>query len=139
MAREGIPILQQIPKEEILALIEKHGIALDVYTELGISHTTFYKLMKDNPDMQEALENARKKLQERKCDEAEKVLFKLMKRVDEDEKIARLSLNSAQYYLNNQGKQRGYAHPKAVDTVSKTLEELDTNIQVAHKDLNATE
>lgn len=139
MAREGIPILQQIPKEEILALIEKHGIALDVYTELGISHTTFYKLMKDNPDMQEALDKARKKLMERKCDEAEKVLFKLMKRVDEDEKLARLSLNSAQYYLNNQGKQRGYAHPKTVDTVSKTLEELDTNITIAHKDLNASE
>lgn len=139
MAREGIPILQQIPKEEILELIEKHGIALEVYTELGISHTTFYRLMKEHPEMQEALDNARKKLLDRKCDEAEKVLFKLMKRVDDDEKLARLSLNSAQYYLNNQGKQRGYAHPKSVDTVSKTLEELDTNITIAHKDLNVSE
>lgn len=139
MAREGIPILEQISKEKILQTIEKHGIALDVYTELNISSSTFYKILKEHPDLQEALDNARKKLIERKCDEAEKVLFKLMKRVDEDEKLARLSLNSAQYYLNNQGKQRGYAHPKTVDTVSKTLEELDTNITIAHKDLNASE
>lgn len=139
MAREGIPLFDQVSKDDILESIKKHGIAVDVYTELGFSHTTFYNLMKEHPDLQEAMDDARKKMLERKCDEAEKVLFKLMKRADEDEKIAKLSLNSAQYYLNNQGKQRGYAHPKAVDTVSKTLEELDTNITIAHKDLNASE
>lgn len=138
MAREGIPLLEQIPKEQIRKIIEKHGIALDVYTELNISSSTFYRLLKAHPDLQESLDEARKKLIEMKCDEAEKVLFKLMKRADEDEKMAKLSLNSAQYYLNNQGKGRGYAHPKASDTVSKTLEEIDTNIEIAHKELDET-
>ena len=61
MAIAGIPILDQIPLEDILKTIhQKSGLINRIAEELKISNATFYTLMDKNQEVKTAVEEARR-------------------------------------------------------------------------------
>lgn len=109
MARRGVPIKDQISKEQFIQALKKQG-GFVYYTckELGIDTHTFYKLCELYPGAKEAVLQARVEYDEKSLDQCERVLDLLVSKVETDPAHA---YKSAVYKLNNKGRSRGYAHP----------------------------
>lgn len=117
MGQSGLNLYKQVTKTEILSALKKNqGIMTYTARELGISYNTLKKYTDMDPELRDALKQQRQEYIEGRKDKAEKVLDYLIGNLKNNPKLA---FNSAVYVLNNQGKDRGYAHPQASDTTIK--------------------
>lgn len=107
MGVPGVPI--KINPSEIAEAIKKYrGVVSRIHPALGMSHDTFYKLLKKHPSLKEALDEARETHTLELVDGAENALVKALSQDDMS-----IALKAAMYVLNNKGRDRGYNHPNA--------------------------
>ena len=99
------------------------SVAVKIFkTQYGIDITrqAVYDRLQNHPDK-------KKQILERNCDVAESVILKNMKSMD-----GRLSQKAAEYYLDRQGKHRGYGQKTELEitgsTNQPTEEEVDAEI-----------
>ncbi len=118
------------PPVDIFSAIKKHhGVVTHVVKELDCCPETFYRYVRKHPEIQKYLDEQRKVLVNKKLDVAENVLYKKM--ADDSSQD---QLKAAIYYLNNQGKDRNYAHPDADKHNSDSFSIKQINAAIAeHK------
>jgi hypothetical protein len=107
---------------EILKVIEeKRGVVTQIHKQLGISHTLFYELIAEYPQLKTALDKSRLELDNILCDSAENaLLYALSQREDLGS-----SVRSAQYVLNNKGRKRGYTPPTVAQAPDSLKPDID--------------
>jgi len=106
MGTSGVPF--NIPKLRIIESIKKKkGVVTQICADLDISFPTYAKHIRDNPDLKQAIDDARNDFDTTICDMAETVLMLAMKQKDDMPS----SLSSAKFVLNNKGRNRGYNPP----------------------------
>lgn len=115
-------------KDSLIAAIEQsRGFVTVVSQLIGKALSTTKLWIKECPEAQEALVNARNHTK----DFAESKLFKLM-----DSKNERISLHAVMYYLNNQARDRGYGwQPK--ENIANNAETQPVS-KLSDKELNET-
>lgn len=115
MGTPGVPF--DATKEQILSAIkESGGRFLRIAALLGYADNTVRAHIYADPELMQAIKDARKTRDEGLLDGAEDALKKALDKADLDINAA---LKSAFYVLNNKGKDRGYASPeeKAAQTM----------------------
>lgn len=117
MALPGVKYIPDI--DSILKVIEvKKGIVTQIYKQIGISHTKFYELVDEYPELKVALDKARNDFECTLLDAAENsLLYALEQREDVGS-----SIRSAQYVLNNKGRKRGYTPPTVTNPLDQASE-----------------
>lgn len=102
-----------VTDDEIIDVIKNsNGIVRSIASHLNVSYQSIYNRLNQNPEMQKALADARKAFVERKKDGAELVLDDMFDQYSNNpEYWAGHAFRSAQFVLNNLGRDRGYAHP----------------------------
>jgi len=107
----GIPMEKSLTKETVITALKKHGgVYLHACEELHVARRCFSKYVHRHPDLVELVKELRHDYDEEMQDAAVSVFKKLIAKADDDPAHA---FKSAQYYLNNKGRKRGYAHPDA--------------------------
>ena len=121
MGISGVPLEETTSRKEISdALIKHQGMVSYAAKEIGCHHGTLLRYLENNPEMAAIREEARKGYIEKRLDVCESVLDILASKVNTDPSNA---YKSSVYILNNLGKKRGYAHPKAQE-VNQDYDEL---------------
>jgi len=88
MAIQGVPLLDQIPLDKILKCIhEKEGIITQIGEALGCSIQAIYALAKVNPEVQQAIDEARKN--------------HIAHLQDQDKEFVKLAYDSLKYHLKD--------------------------------------
>lgn len=109
MAIAGVPILQQIPLDQIAKMLKLHDGKIKTASKaLNIDETTIYNLIEKYPQLKQTLDEARKHYCEKEIEIAENGIQKLIQKIDEKPDTA---LKAIIFYLNNKAKHRGYNHP----------------------------
>ena len=122
----------------IQAIKKAKGRVTHVWKALDVEPKTFYKRLNNEPELKEALEEARNNFDLSMLDAAENTLMYAISRADEELGQA---VKSSFYILNNKGQNRGY-NPKnnpsyVQDQPSKTdLENLMMENKALQKKLN---
>ena len=113
MAHGGIPISEQVESALIISTLKKNnGVISKAARELGLHRDTLTAFFNSSEELKEILKKARLDYVTSRLDICEEVMDTLMTRIDDDPNHA---FKSAMYILNNHGKDRGYAHPDAVN------------------------
>lgn len=121
MGTPGVPL--NIPKHVIAAAIKKHqGVVRDISAQLDIHHTTFTKLIKNDPELKQILDEERNQYYEDKIDKADKIIDRIL---DNQEDMDR-SLKASMFLLNTHEKARarGYAPPNLIQNDQEGLKAL---------------
>lgn len=104
MAISGTPWPE--PKENIInAIKEFKGVITKVAKYFNVTPLTIYNKMRSDPDVKQAVEDARTNYETNLVDLAEDTLLYTLSKRDEDPANA---LKSTFFVLNNKGKDRGY-------------------------------
>lgn len=119
MGTPGVPF--SVKKETIEASIKKHGGRLiRVAAELNCKRDVIRKIISNDPELSQLLDDCRHQRDENLCDLAEDTLNDAMENRIGDMNNA---LKSAFFVLNNKGKDRGYNHPDAQNSGPKMTPE----------------
>lgn len=131
----GIPGIAFRPdNDQLLQSIKRHrGVVTHIAKEYDVWVDTIYDYVKKHPILDQALKNARKTMVSKMVDQAESVMENLMDTVEDDRNNA---FKAAAFMLNNQAKDRGYAHPKLDPRFEADFTSIDTAIVDAHEALN---
>ena len=106
--------------ERITELIfETRGKLSQVAKRLGCSSGPLYSLVRESPEVEKLLEEARRIAREDRIDDCETYAETIAERYEEDTTNA---LKAAIYFLNTHGKDRGYG--KDIVNVNEELERL---------------
>jgi len=125
MGTPGVPWVKD--NAIILTAIKKHKgrithIAKDPSIDCAI--ITIRTRINNTPELKEMLEDCRNNWVEDTLNQAEDVLKQAMDKIDSDANVA---LKSAMFFLNNQGKDRGYSSPEEKASQSHYTIKLDSN------------
>jgi len=118
----GVPF--DCTKLEILDAIKKSGGRfLKIASILGYADQTVRTHIYADPELMQALKDARKTRDEKLLDGAEDTLSLALERADTDMQSA---LKSAFYVLNNKGQERGFCDP----TVKAAMNQQPTQVHI---------
>jgi hypothetical protein len=106
MGTQGVPL--SYDRSYICEIIKKRkGVITHICEDLDVSHAAILRYIKNDPDLDQLLKEARHHYSDTLCDLAEgTLLFTVGQRED-----LTAALRSAQFILNNQGRNRGYTPP----------------------------
>lgn len=111
MGIPGVPLEDTNSFDQIAGALKKHGgLVSHAAKEIGCCHSALLRYLERHPEMEEIKCQARQSHLEKRLDLYESVLDILASKAHTDPNNA---LKSSIYGLNNLGKKRGYAHPKA--------------------------
>jgi predicted transcriptional regulator len=114
----GVPFRPK--KESIISALKKHGgIVTRAAIELGVARWVLSKYLSKHKEFDELKEDLRQNFRAQLCDKAETALEEILTQNEDTTN----RLRSAQYILNNLGKERGYS-PLAVQASGETAREL---------------
>lgn len=144
MGIPGVPF--DCTKDQILDAIKKSGGRfLHIAALLNYDDTTVRKHINADPELVQALKDARKTRDEGLLDGAEDALKKALEKVDTDMQSA---LKSAFYVLNNKGQDRGYCpsevkaamnqQPTQVHILDYSTAKIDPAVQIPTAELSAS-
>lgn len=129
----GTPGVPWIPKQPIDAVLRKHrGVLSHAAKELELDHHTLLHHIRKDPALVTLLAQLRNGFVQDGLDIAEGVLFKKMSNDTSSQQ-----LQAAIYYLNNQGKSLGYAHPDAQQSVPEHVTQQAKELMDMLKQLQA--
>lgn len=118
------PVLQVTKEDVVEALRASGGFLAPAAKMLGLSYKNLYQRVRNNVELQEVIEEFRESF----LDIAETQLVK---------KMAAGDLNAIKYYLEHQGKSRGYTNKAQIEVSGPGGEPLKQQVmQVAVKDLS---
>ena len=109
---------------------EKKGVLMRVAKELGYTQETIIKYVKLDPEITQIVAEARKANKYMRCEACEDYLFNCLSQTEDRSN----GLRAAIYYLNNNGKEFGYAHPTTApaDGESAVVERLLKKYDALH-------
>lgn len=112
-------------------LVEHDGYLPNVAKKIGVAPSSVIRYLKNN-NLLGYLDSVRDCHNEILCDAAVKVLEVAML----DAKNTREAVRAAMFILEYLGKRRGFSKTVTIDDGSaKKIDEIDTNIRIAHKEL----
>jgi hypothetical protein len=104
MATEGVPV--NFTNTDILNAIKKRkGVVANIAKELHVSRQTIYKIINQNPDLKQAVDDERHHYEEEILDMAEHTIFHGLSLCEEDYDKA---IKAAYFTLNTRGQSRGW-------------------------------